>query len=139
MQLVEQNLIHLKYPKYAKCKLSKIRGSYLFYKATNLAKSDVKTDTNKIFLYSRLSIFPCQNSKLTRWYAISTVHTKQNSQVNQAQCKRTSLDLGIKKSGSRLSSSITSCHLPAQHYFLFCPIKVRLVFFFNCKCAICKI
>ena len=39
-------MINVNYPK--------LGGSYLFYKAINLAKSDVKTDTNKTFLYSQL-------------------------------------------------------------------------------------
>lgn len=55
--------------KYVNVNYSNFAGLYLFYKAIPLAKSNVKTDKNKmLFLYMSfkicLSIFPV---KITRW------------------------------------------------------------------------
>lgn len=55
MQLVKQDMTYLNYPKYDIQKLSKFWELYLFCKAIYLAKSEVKTDINKmLFLYSQL-------------------------------------------------------------------------------------
>lgn len=62
MQLVKQNMTHLNYPKYDICKLSKSWGLYLFCKAVYLAKSEGKTDINKmLFLYSQLPTYTFQS------------------------------------------------------------------------------